>query len=112
MNVSYALKREVVQIFLGYSPTLEVSTWPTIYFEERQRYTDLRREHIEEPAEKMNKKEEEDLLDNNPLALSETVNSLYINLLFNCYNYVQNPWQQYFADSEIRKVIRQDVERT
>lgn len=81
MNVSYALKREVVQIFLGYSPTLEVSTWPTIYFEERQRYTDLRREHIEEPAEKMNKKEEEDLLDNNPLALSETVNSLYINLL-------------------------------
>ncbi|KAG1183615.1 hypothetical protein G6F36_008317 [Rhizopus arrhizus] len=84
-----------VDIFLGYSPTLEVSTWPTIYFEERQRYTDLRREHIEEPAEKMNKKEEEDLLDNNPLALSET-----------------NPWQQYFADSEIRKVIRQDVERT
>jgi hypothetical protein len=44
----------------------------------------LRREHIEEPAEKMNKKEEEDLLGNNPLALSETVNSLYINLLFNC----------------------------
>ncbi|KAI8379875.1 rab-GTPase-TBC domain-containing protein [Choanephora cucurbitarum] len=23
-----------------------------------------------------------------------------------------NPWQQYFADSEIRKIIRQDVERT
>ncbi|KAI9254027.1 rab-GTPase-TBC domain-containing protein [Sporodiniella umbellata] len=43
----------------------------------------------------VNKREEEDLVDNNPLALNET-----------------NPWQQYFADSEIRKVIRQDVERT
>ncbi|ORE10095.1 RabGAP/TBC [Rhizopus microsporus var. microsporus] len=43
----------------------------------------------------MNQKGEEDLSDNNPLALSEA-----------------NPWQQYFADTEIRKVIRQDVERT
>ncbi|CAO3629904.1 unnamed protein product [Cunninghamella blakesleeana] len=37
----------------------------------------------------------DNLTDNNPLALSES-----------------NPWQQYFADSEIRKIIRQDVDRT
>ncbi|KAL0074506.1 rab-GTPase-TBC domain-containing protein [Phycomyces blakesleeanus] len=38
---------------------------------------------------------QEDLTDNNPLALNES-----------------NPWQQFFADSEIRKIIRQDVDRT
>ncbi|KAI8148411.1 rab-GTPase-TBC domain-containing protein [Fennellomyces sp. T-0311] len=37
----------------------------------------------------------QDLTDNNPLALNDN-----------------NPWQQYFEDSEIRKTIRQDVERT
>ncbi|KAI8994920.1 hypothetical protein BDB01DRAFT_774606 [Pilobolus umbonatus] len=56
---------------------------------------DLKRKYIDEPAEKMNKKGEDNLSDNNPLALSDN-----------------NPWQQYFADTEIRKVIRQDVERT
>ncbi|KAI8886319.1 RabGAP/TBC [Backusella circina FSU 941] len=79
--------------FLGYLPTLEVSTWPPILIQERQRYTDLKRKYIDEPTELMNK--QEDLNANNPLALSD-----------------DNPWQQYFADSEIRKVIRQDVERT
>ncbi|KAL9540772.1 hypothetical protein MBANPS3_009497 [Mucor bainieri] len=83
------------QVFLGYLPTLEVSTWPSLQLEQRQHYTSLKRRYIEEPAEKMNKKGEEDLSDNNPLALSDS-----------------NPWQQYFADLEIRKVIRQDVERT
>ncbi|KAI8327168.1 rab-GTPase-TBC domain-containing protein [Choanephora cucurbitarum] len=39
--------------------------------------------------------QDQDLSDNNPLALNDN-----------------NPWQQYFADSEIRKIIRQDVERT
>lgn len=83
------------KVFLGYLPTLDVSSWPSIQLKERQRYTDLKRKYIEEPAEKMNKKGEEDLSDNNPLALNDS-----------------NPWQQFFADSEIRKVIRQDVERT
>jgi hypothetical protein len=41
--------------------------------EERQRYTDLKRKYIDEPAEKMNKKGEEDLSDNNPLALNDSV---------------------------------------
>ncbi|RCH98076.1 hypothetical protein CU098_008334 [Rhizopus stolonifer] len=83
------------KVFLGYLPTLEVSKWSSIQTQERQHYTDLKRKYIEEPTEKMNKHEQEDLSDNNPLALSDN-----------------NPWQQYFADSEIRKVIRQDVERT
>lgn len=60
-------------MFLGYLPTLEVSTWPSLLVGERQRYTDLRQKYIEEPAEKMNKKGEEDLTDNNPLALNESV---------------------------------------
>ncbi|GAN10645.1 TBC1 domain family member 5 [Mucor ambiguus] len=83
------------KIFLGYLPTLEVSKWPSLQLEQRQHYTNLKRKYIEEPAENMNKEGEEDLSDNNPLALSDS-----------------NPWQQYFADTEIRKVIRQDVERT
>lgn len=60
-------------MFLGCLPTLEVSTWPSILLEQRQRYTDLKRKYIDEPAEKMNKKGEEDLTDNNPLALNDSV---------------------------------------
>ncbi|KAG0185518.1 TBC1 domain, member 5 [Apophysomyces sp. BC1034] len=88
---------EVSQVFLGYLPTLDVSSWPAIHVQHRQRYADLKRVYIDEPAEKMLKKGEsqEDLSDNNPLALNES-----------------NPWQQYFADIELRKVILQDVERT
>jgi TBC1 domain family protein 5 len=52
---------------------LEVSTWSSLQLELRQRYTDLKRKYIEEPAEKMNKKDEQDLSDNNPLALSDSV---------------------------------------
>jgi hypothetical protein len=53
---------------------LEVSSWSSLQLEQRQRYTDLKRQYIEEPAEKMNKKDEQDLSDNNPLALSDSVN--------------------------------------
>lgn len=59
-------------------PTLDITTWPSIFLEQRQRYTDLKRECIDEPAEKMNQKGEEDLSDNNPLALSEAVCKLYL----------------------------------
>ncbi|SAM09005.1 hypothetical protein [Absidia glauca] len=82
------------KVYLGYLPNLNVSTWSAIQLNERKRYTDLRRQYIEEPAELMTQKND-NLTDNNPLALNES-----------------NPWQQYFADSEIRKVIRQDVDRT
>ncbi|KAI9300815.1 rab-GTPase-TBC domain-containing protein, partial [Cunninghamella echinulata] len=73
---------------------VDVSTWPSIQIDERNKYTELRKKHIEELAELVSKKND-NLTDNNPLALSES-----------------NPWQKYFADSEIRKVIRQDVDRT
>ncbi|KAI8332151.1 hypothetical protein BC941DRAFT_517225 [Chlamydoabsidia padenii] len=82
------------KVYLGYLPNLNVSTWSSVQLNERKRYTDLRRQYIEEPAELMTQKDD-NLTDNNPLALNES-----------------NPWQQYFADSEIRKVIRQDVDRT
>ncbi|KAI7897609.1 rab-GTPase-TBC domain-containing protein [Cokeromyces recurvatus] len=85
------------KIFLGYLPTLEVSTWSSLQLKERQEYGDLKRKYIEEPTKKMknSEKNEDDLSDNNPLALNDS-----------------NPWQQYFIDAEIRKVIQQDVERT
>ncbi|KAI9323749.1 rab-GTPase-TBC domain-containing protein [Dichotomocladium elegans] len=86
------------KIYLQYFTTLQaVSSWPAAQAELRQKYIDLKRKYIEEPTEKMMKKGEsdEDLNDNNPLALGD-----------------DNPWQQHFEDSEIRKVIRQDVDRT
>ncbi|KAI8099001.1 rab-GTPase-TBC domain-containing protein [Halteromyces radiatus] len=90
----HGLRSVCWKIYMGYLPSVDVSTWPTLQMKERQRYTDLRRQYIEEPAERMTKKND-NLTDNNPLALNEN-----------------NPWQQYFADSEIRKIIRQDVDRT
>ncbi|KAF7731692.1 hypothetical protein EC973_008863 [Apophysomyces ossiformis] len=86
-----------MSIFLGYLPTLDTSSWSATHSQQRQRYADLKRVYIDDPAEKISKKSgnQEDLSDNNPLALNES-----------------NPWQQYFADLELRKVILQDVERT
>ncbi|KAI8060074.1 rab-GTPase-TBC domain-containing protein [Gongronella butleri] len=82
------------KIYLHCLPSLDFDTWQAVPQEERLRYHALRRKYIEEPAELMRNKTD-DVADNNPLALSES-----------------NPWQQYFADAEIRKVIRQDVDRT
>lgn len=64
-----------VKIFLGYLPSLEFSTWSSLLLKERQRYIDLKRKYIDEPTEKMKTKGEQDLSSNNPLALSDTVNS-------------------------------------
>ncbi|ORX51314.1 RabGAP/TBC [Hesseltinella vesiculosa] len=84
------------KVYLQYLPSLDLTVWPDVLHEERHCYYDLRRKYIEEPAEMMrNKNGDGDVTDNNPLALNES-----------------NPWQQYFADAEIRKIIRQDVERT
>lgn len=60
------------QVYLGYLPNLNVSTWSAIQLNERKRYTDLRRQYIEEPAELMTQKND-NLTDNNPLALNESV---------------------------------------
>ncbi|KAI8379874.1 hypothetical protein EDC96DRAFT_570695 [Choanephora cucurbitarum] len=62
------------KIFLGYLPTLEITTWSSVLLKERQHYTELKRKFIEEPAEKMNQNDQDqDLSDNNPLALNDNV---------------------------------------
>ncbi|KAI9243403.1 rab-GTPase-TBC domain-containing protein [Phascolomyces articulosus] len=84
------------KIYTGYFPSLELSTWALIQAEHRQYYAQLKQKYIEEPAEMIKQtNSNQDLTDNNPLALNDN-----------------NPWQQYFEDSEIRKTIRQDVDRT
>ncbi|KAI7880453.1 RabGAP/TBC [Lichtheimia hyalospora FSU 10163] len=85
------------KVFLEYFATPQPATWSSAQTERRQRYSNLKRKYIEEPAEQMIKKSDDDLdlVANNPLAQTDN-----------------NPWQQYFEDSEIRKVIRQDVDRT
>ncbi|ORZ00973.1 rab-GTPase-TBC domain-domain-containing protein [Syncephalastrum racemosum] len=83
------------KVFLGYYPSLDFATWSAIQTKKRDHYANLRKEFIDEPAKRMKEGAESDLLDNNPLSLNDN-----------------NPWQQHFADSETRKTIRQDVERT
>ena len=57
--------------------------------------------------------EKADLLRNNPLSLEEDVCASSPDLpCVVIYSCVQNPWQQYFQDQEIRATIEQDVVRT
>ncbi|KAF9281787.1 hypothetical protein BGZ74_002285 [Mortierella antarctica] len=60
---------------------------------ERSKYSELRRKYIR--AVGSGDDQEPDLEVNNPLSLAE-----------------DSPWQQFFVDSELRKIIKQDVERT
>jgi len=59
----------------------------------RERYDNLRRKYIRGIGS--GDGPEPDLEVNNPLSLAE-----------------DSPWQQFFMDSELRKIIKQDVERT
>jgi hypothetical protein len=70
-----------------------VSTWPFALSTERERYVDLRRKYIKKIGS--DDGPEPDLEVNNPLSLAE-----------------DSPWQQFFVDSELKKIIQQDVERT
>ncbi|KAG0052773.1 TBC1 domain, member 5 [Gryganskiella cystojenkinii] len=81
------------KVYLSCLPTLEVSTWPFALSQERERYAELRRKYIK--AVGSDDGPEPDLEVNNPLSLAE-----------------DSPWQQFFVDSELRKIIQQDVERT
>ncbi|KAF9324275.1 TBC1 domain, member 5 [Podila minutissima] len=60
---------------------------------ERSKYSELRRKYIR--AVGSGDDQEPDLEVNNPLSLAE-----------------DSPWQQFFVDSELKKIIKQDVERT
>ncbi|GJJ73675.1 TBC1 domain family member 5 [Entomortierella parvispora] len=81
------------KVYLSCLPTLEVSTWPFALSKERERYAELRKKYIK--AIGSDDGPEPDLEVNNPLSLAE-----------------DSPWQQFFVDSELRKIIQQDVERT
>ena len=61
--------------------------------QERERYMQLRKQYIR--AIGSEEGSEPDLEVNNPLSLAE-----------------DSPWQQFFVDSELKKIIKQDVERT
>ncbi|KAG0204877.1 TBC1 domain, member 5 [Mortierella sp. GBA30] len=81
------------RVFLSCLPSLELSTWTYAITKERERYMDLRKQYIR--AVGSNEGAEPDLDVNNPLSLAE-----------------DSPWQQFFVDSELKKIIKQDVERT
>ncbi|KAL1916836.1 uncharacterized protein VTP21DRAFT_5540 [Calcarisporiella thermophila] len=88
---SKTLRSVCWKLFLSYLPSLEIRAWPLILKNEREHYESLRKKYIRMPTTE----KAEDLEVNHPLSLKQ-----------------DNPWQQYFMDSELRKVIRQDVERT
>ncbi|KAJ3104106.1 hypothetical protein HDU97_009555 [Phlyctochytrium planicorne] len=85
------LKTVSVQIYLEYLPSLETDAWPLILQKERQGYEDLKKRFVFDPSRGGPK----NLEVNNPLSLAE-----------------ESPWSQYFKDTELEKIIRQDVERT
>ncbi|GES82722.1 TBC1 domain family member 5-like isoform X5 [Rhizophagus clarus] len=90
---SKGLRSVCWKLYLAYLPGLDNATWPLALHKERQHYTDLRQKYITSPENDSNSAN--DLNINNPLSLDQA-----------------NPWQEYFKDTELRKIIRQDVERT
>ncbi|KAF9355541.1 hypothetical protein BGX26_006417 [Mortierella sp. AD094] len=81
------------KVYLSCLPSLEISTWPFAMTKERESYVGLRKKYIR--AIGSDEGPEPDLEVNNPLSLAE-----------------DSPWQQFFVDSELRKIIKQDVDRT
>ncbi|KAF9175913.1 TBC1 domain, member 5 [Mortierella sp. AD010] len=79
--------------YLSCLPSVEISTWPLAMEKERESYVELRKKYIR--AIGGDEGSEPDLEVNNPLSLAE-----------------DSPWQQFFVDSELRKIIKQDVDRT
>ncbi|KAH8552548.1 hypothetical protein BGW37DRAFT_550784 [Umbelopsis sp. PMI_123] len=87
-------------IYLKAIPTLDLSKWPDILLKSRQKYSELHRTLIDIPQEQIAASKKgstvpTDATHDNPLGLND-----------------DNPWQQHFADAEVRKIIRQDIERT
>ncbi|KAG0227722.1 TBC1 domain, member 5 [Actinomortierella wolfii] len=80
------------KLYLSILPTLDLSSWPAILAKEREEYSEFHRKYIRAVG---SEEDTPNLEVNNPLSLAE-----------------DSPWQQFFVDSELKKVIRQDVERT
>ncbi|KAI8854191.1 rab-GTPase-TBC domain-containing protein [Chytridium lagenaria] len=79
------------KIYLEYLPSLETNAWPSVLQKERHGYEDLKKRFAFDPSRGATK----ELEVNNPLSLDD-----------------ESPWSQYFKDTELVKIIRQDVERT
>ncbi|KAF0411866.1 RabGAP/TBC [Gigaspora margarita] len=93
---SQGLRSICWKLYLAYLPSLDTETWSLTLNKERQHYADLRQKYITSPtADNDNDSNATDLSVNNPLSLDHA-----------------NPWQEYFKDTELRKIIKQDVERT
>ncbi|CAG8444602.1 4847_t:CDS:10 [Funneliformis mosseae] len=92
---SQGLRSVFWKLYLAYLPSLDTATWPLTLHKERQHYANLRQKYIINPASESENDGASDLSVNNPLSLDQA-----------------NPWQEYFKDTELRKIIRQDVERT
>ncbi|CAG8614428.1 18236_t:CDS:10, partial [Cetraspora pellucida] len=92
---SQGLRSICWKLYLAYLPSLDTATWSLTLNKERQHYTDLRQKYITSPATDNENDSNADLSINNPLSLDQA-----------------NPWQEYFKDTELRKIIKQDVERT
>ncbi|KAJ3163738.1 TBC1 domain, member 5 [Geranomyces variabilis] len=88
----HSLRSLYWKIYLEYLP-LSSDAWPLLLAKERQGYADLKKKFMSDPNEKAKKSNDWTL--NNPLSTAE-----------------ENPWTQYFRDTELQKTIRQDVERT
>ncbi|CAG8526384.1 31389_t:CDS:10 [Racocetra persica] len=93
---SQGLRSICWKLYLAYLPSLDTATWSLTLNKERQHYADLRQKYITSPAtDNESDSNATDLSINNPLSLDQA-----------------NPWQEYFKDTELRKIIKQDVERT
>jgi hypothetical protein len=80
------------RLFLGVIPE-SIDEWSSVIEKHRQHYEDLVQRHIVDPRN-TKVEEEDDLIENNPLSQSES-----------------NPWSQFFENSELDKVIDQDLKR-
>ncbi|CAG8524741.1 6773_t:CDS:10 [Paraglomus brasilianum] len=92
---SNGLRSVCWKLYLSYLPSVDTSTWSLTLHKERQHYADLRQKYITSPTSESDVDNTIDLSVNHPLSLDES-----------------NPWQQYYKDTELQKIIRQDVERT
>ncbi|ORX98101.1 RabGAP/TBC [Basidiobolus meristosporus CBS 931.73] len=83
------------KIYLDCLPSLDTSSWVLALQQQRQYYEDLKKRFVFDPNAEETAQEAQNLAVNNPLSLDQ-----------------ESPWIQYFKDGELRKIIRQDVERT
>ncbi|KAK9708183.1 hypothetical protein K7432_009793 [Basidiobolus ranarum] len=83
------------KVYLDCLPSLDTSSWSLALQQQRQYYEDLKRKFVFDPNAEETAQKAQDLAVNNPLSLDQ-----------------ESPWIQYFKDGELRKIIKQDVERT